>query len=37
MIDEHRSRGGIVVASSHGDLDLPDHAGLDMSALRAAA
>jgi len=37
MIAAHRQAGGIVVASSHGDLDLADAQSLDMSALRAAA
>jgi len=37
MIAQHRRRGGIVIASSHGDLDLPGCIGLDMSASRAAA
>jgi heme exporter protein A len=37
LIAAHRARGGLVIASSHGDLDLPGAAALDMNALRVAA
>lgn len=37
LIADHRAQGGLVVASSHGDLDLPDTTTLDMNALRVAA
>ena len=35
MIGDYRGRGGVVVASSHGELDMPDAHGLDMSAYMA--
>jgi heme exporter protein A len=37
MISAHRQAGGIVIASSHGDLNLPEAQFLDMSAQREAA
>jgi heme exporter protein A len=37
LIATHRHQGGIVIASSHGDLDMPDCRHLDMNTARAAA
>lgn len=37
MIAQHRAKGGMVIASSHGDLDLPQARPLDMNALRVDA
>ena len=37
LIAHHRSGGGMVIASSHGDLDLPLAQPLDMNALRLEA
>ncbi len=37
LIAHHRASGGMVIASSHGDLDLPQAQPLDMNALRLDA